>query len=50
MHAHKGDHFKFPGSGIEYDEDHQIACQQEVMEEIGCKVTLDDKLVATAEE
>jgi 8-oxo-dGTP diphosphatase len=47
----RGNYFKLPGGGIEADENHKIAVEREILEETGCKPTLESmRLLATSEE
>lgn len=50
MYASKEDYFKLPGGGLKHNEDYHAACVRELMEETGCKITLDPELMATAKE
>ncbi|KAK1254823.1 hypothetical protein MKX08_008818 [Trichoderma sp. CBMAI-0020] len=51
IYAEKGNYYKLPGGGTEVDEDHHIAAQREVEEEIGATVSLRGTgCIATTEE
>jgi 8-oxo-dGTP pyrophosphatase MutT (NUDIX family) len=41
IHIAKGNYFKIPGGGVEAGEDHALAVAREVLEETGCKVSID---------
>lgn len=41
IHVSKGNYYKLPGGGVEDDEDHIVALTRELLEETGCRVTLD---------
>ena len=42
--------YKLPGGGVEADEDHKTALQREILEEIGCKVAIEDMVLIGASE
>ncbi|MCJ1379513.1 hypothetical protein MMC17_002614 [Xylographa soralifera] len=48
--AQNGNYYKFPGGGVEADEDHQVAVQREMLKAIGCEVTMEGGCMATTEE
>ena len=51
IHIAKGNYYKLPGGGIEADEDHKESIQREILEETGCKISLNSALLlATSEE
>lgn len=50
IHVEKGNYYKFPGGGIEIDEDHHNAAQREVEEETGAIVSLRDTGCIATEE
>lgn len=41
IHVNRGNYYKLPGGGIDPDEDHLVALSRELMEETGCRATLD---------
>ncbi|KAK6502689.1 hypothetical protein TWF506_003266 [Arthrobotrys conoides] len=50
IHVKKGNYYKLPGGGVEGDEDYQLAAEREVLEETGCKASIDTKCIGVVEE
>src|SRR5680860_523791 len=49
QHVGKWDYYKLPGSGVEIGETEKEALKREIMEEVGCDLTIEKELGATIE-
>ncbi|KAK6330806.1 hypothetical protein TWF718_003005 [Orbilia javanica] len=50
IHVKKGNYYKLPGGGVEGDEDYQLAATREVLEETGCKASIETECIGAVEE